>query len=102
MRDSQPFRRVRQHMTTRTRRKQITFSRSFHLRIIDAVLPAGTYEVDVDEEMIDGLSVVAYRRNATWIHLPSIETKAACREMILVQPSELAAGTESQTVKNQT
>ena len=79
----------------------MTFAHPFHLRIIDSVLPAGTYEVDVDEEMIDGLSFLAYRRTATWLHVPSIETKASCREMILVQPSELAAASESQTVKNQ-
>jgi hypothetical protein len=82
-------------MTTRTRRKLMTFAQPFLLRVIDAVMPAGTYKIDIDEELIDGLSFLAYRRTATWIHLPSITTKTGCSQMILVQQSELEAGYES-------
>ena len=79
----------------RTRRSQITFQAPFRLRICDGVFPAGTYEVDTDEELIDGLSFVAYRRTATWIHLPAIGTKTMCHEVIMVQPSELETGIET-------
>ena len=79
----------------RTRRKLMTFATPFHLRVCDGVLPAGTYEVDTDEELIDGLSFVAYRRTATRIHLPAIGMKTMCHEVIMVQPSELEAGVES-------
>jgi hypothetical protein len=82
-------------MTTRTRRKLLTFAQPFLLRGIDAVVPAGTYRIDTDEELIDGLSFLAYRRTATWIHLPSITTKSGCSQLILVQPSELETGYES-------
>ena len=78
-------------MTTRTCRKLVTFAQPFLLRAIDAVVPAGTYKVDTDEELIDGLSFLAYHRTATWIHLPSIATNS---QMILVQPSELEGGYE--------
>jgi hypothetical protein len=81
-------------MTTRTRRKLMTFAQPFLLRAIDAMQPAGTYNVDTDEELIDGLSFLAYRRTATWIHLPSITTKSGSSQMILVQPSELKAGVQ--------
>jgi hypothetical protein len=54
-------------MTTRTRRKLLTFAQPFLLRGIDAVVPAGTYRIDTDEELIEGLSFLAYRRTATWI-----------------------------------
>jgi hypothetical protein len=81
-------------MTTRTCRKLMTFEEPFLLRAIDAVLPPGTYKIDIDEESIDGLSFLAYRRAATWIHLPSIATKSGTSQMILVQPSELGAGYE--------
>ena len=53
--------------------------------------PAGTYKVDTDEELIDGLSFLAYRRIATWIHLPSIATKTGASQLISVQPSDLEA-----------
>jgi hypothetical protein len=82
-------------MTTRTRRKLVTFAQPFLLRAIDAVAPAGTYKIDTDEELIDGLSFLAYRRMATWIHLPSIATKSGSSQMILVQPSELETGVDS-------
>jgi hypothetical protein len=76
-------------MTTRTHRKLVTFAQPFLLRAIDAVVPAGVYNVDTDEELIDGLSFLAYRRTATWIHLPSITTTSGSSQMVLVQPSEL-------------
>jgi hypothetical protein len=81
-------------MSTRTRRKLVTFAQPFLLRAIDALVPAGTYNVDTDEELIDGLSFLAYRRTATWIHLPSVTTKSGSSQMILVQPSELETGYE--------
>ncbi len=84
-------------MTMRTHRKLVTFVEPFLLHAIDSVVPAGTYKIDTDEELIDGLSFLAYRRTATWIHLPSIGTKAGCSQMILVQPSELETGYESAT-----
>ena len=76
-------------MTVRTRQTEMKFPQPFLLRSIDAVLPAGTYKIDTDEELIDGLSFSAYRRTATWIHLPSIGTKNGLSQMVLVQPSEL-------------
>ena len=41
-------------MTTRTRRKLLTFAQPFFLRTIDAVMPAGTYKIDVDEDLYGG------------------------------------------------
>lgn len=79
-------------MTTRTRRKLLTFSQPFFLRSIDAIVSAGTYKVDTDDELIEGLSFLAYRRAATWIHLPSVTTNTGCSQMILVQQTELEAG----------
>ena len=84
-------------MTTRTRRKLVTFAQPFLLRAIDAVVPSGTYKIDTDEELIDGLSFLAYRRTATWIHLPSIATRSGSSQMIQVQLSELETGVDSGT-----
>jgi hypothetical protein len=42
-------------MPTRTTRKTVTFSRPFSLSAIDKILPSGSYTVDTDEELIDGL-----------------------------------------------
>ena len=55
-------------MTIRTTTRQATFTRPFSLGGIDGALPPGTYAVDTDEETIDSLSFIAWRRIATSIH----------------------------------
>jgi hypothetical protein len=37
--------------------------------VLDEVQPPGTYAVNADEELIEGLSFLAYRRVATTIYL---------------------------------
>jgi hypothetical protein len=49
-------------MTTRTTRTTVKFRRPFSLSAIDKILPSGTYTVDTDEELIDGLSFIAASR----------------------------------------
>jgi len=54
----------------RTTESTITFRRPFTLSALDKAQPAGTYRVVTEEEEIDGLSFVAFRRTATLLHLP--------------------------------
>jgi hypothetical protein len=75
-------------MTTRTRREMVHFIRSFRLGGVDRDLPPGTYEIIVDEEMIEGLSFAAFRRNATMIMVPAAG-RSASMEMISTSPDEL-------------
>ncbi len=77
-------------MTTRTTRKTVTFRRPFSLSAVDEVLPSGTYTVDTDEELIDGLSFLAYRRIATLLHLPCTSNRGVS-EVIAIDPLELEA-----------
>jgi len=58
-------------MTIRSRRETVTFRHPFQIRGVDRVLPAGSYEVITDEEMIEGLSFAAFRRVATMIEVPA-------------------------------
>ena len=58
-------------MTVRTTRTTISFLRPFKLRDLDDIQPADDYLLDTDEELIEGLSRLAYRRVATLLHLPS-------------------------------
>ena len=58
-------------MTIRSRRETVTFKHPFRIRGIDRLLPAGSYEVITDEEMIEGLSFAAFRRVATMIIIPA-------------------------------
>jgi hypothetical protein len=78
-------------MNNRTSEERVTFNRTFLLPSVDEVLPAGTYLVETEEEQIDSLSFVAYRRVATTITLPALGAETGCRQVIAIDPSELAA-----------
>ena len=78
-------------MTIRTTRTTVTFKRPFSLAGVDNVQPSGTYTVDTDEELIDGLSFLAYRRVATLLHLPSTSSRVGVTELVTVNPLELEA-----------
>jgi hypothetical protein len=76
----------------RTTRKTVTFDRPFTLATLDEVQPAGTYTVEVDEELLEGLSFLAYRRVATTIYLPLHPGGGAGSvQAVTVDPRELAA-----------
>jgi hypothetical protein len=74
----------------RTTRQIVAFDQPFSLCAVDEVQPAGTYAVDVDEELIEGLSFLAYQRVATTIYLPLRHGGAGSVQAIRVDPGELA------------
>ena len=76
-------------MTMRTTDKTITFHRPFRLEGVDGVLPPADYRVVTDEEIIEGLSFVAYHRVATSIFVPAPYGSAV--EMVTIDPADLEA-----------
>ncbi len=80
----------------RTTRETITFPHSFSLDGVDGIVPAGTYAVDVDEDLIEGLSFLAYQRVATTIYLP-VASGSTSLQAIRVDPRELDAAQKAQT-----
>ena len=81
-------------MTIRTTRTTVSFSQPFKLKDLDDLQPAGDYILDTDEELIEGLSRLAYRRVATMLHLPSTSRPQSRIEVVSVNPAELAAALE--------
>ena len=81
-------------MTVRTSHKTVTFTRPFSLSAIDEVQPAGTYTVETDEELLQGVSFPAYRRLATLIFLPSRPGNAFLEQVVNINPLELQAAQE--------
>lgn len=53
------------------------------------MLPAGTYHVVTDEELIEGLSFPAYRRVATMIEVPTHSLRSTSSEMLTIDPAHL-------------
>ncbi len=76
-------------MTMRMTEKTITFHRPFCLKGVDRLLPPADYRVVTDEEIIEGLSFVAYHRVATSIFVPAPSGSAV--EMVRIDPSDLEA-----------
>ena len=58
-------------MTTRTTVSEVTFTRRFKLPNMDRTFPPGIYQIEVDQETLDTMAAVAYRRTATRIRLHS-------------------------------
>jgi len=83
---------IRGHsMTVRTRKEIVTFQRPFALNGLDGLRPAGAYEVETDEQLLEGISFPAYRRLATWIRLPTKSGYPRGTEILNVDPKELDA-----------
>ncbi len=75
-------------MSNRTHREVIVFHRPFRLRGWSEAQPAGTYVVETEEELIEGLSFAAFRRVSTTITREVLP--GATRQTIPVDPVELA------------
>jgi hypothetical protein len=78
-------------MTARSRSKDMVFNRPFLLKGIDRTLPAGSYRVVTDEELIDGISFPVYRRVATMIFVPAPTHGTSSIEMVTIDPLDLQA-----------
>ena len=77
-------------MTMSSRRETITFLHPFRIKGIDRLLPPGAYEVNTDEEVIEGLSFPAFRRVATMIMVPAAPPRSSTMEMISIGSVDLS------------
>ena len=81
-------------MTTRTSKRTVTFKRPFILQSFNKELPAGAYEVETDEELLEGVSFPVYRRILTIIHLPPTPGRPGETMALTVNPIELDSALE--------
>jgi hypothetical protein len=81
-------------MVSRTTRTVVCFSSTFGLPDVDGPQPAGSYRVDHDEESIESLSRLAWRRVASFIYLPGIGQHGTTHQMVQINPVELDAALE--------
>lgn len=78
-------------MTTRVTTKTVTFRHAFSLDEIEGPLAAGTYRVETEDETLDSVSFVAYRRIATHIFVPAQKGASSGVQMWAIHPNGLAA-----------
>ena len=78
-------------MAMRTTRTTVTFARPFVVGDFDEVLPAGIYNVETDEERLEGISLPAYRRKLTVIQLHAESAHPGRVRSPKIDPNELDA-----------
>jgi hypothetical protein len=71
--------------------ERVTFRHAFRLKDLEQDQPPGTYEVETDEEPIQGLSFIAYRRVATAIRIPMLGRSTGSSQTIPIDPRDLEA-----------
>lgn len=81
-------------MTIRTSKRTVTFRRPFVLGGYGDVLPAGAYDVETDEELLEDMSFPAYRRILTAIHLHARADRPGLTQTLTIDPNELDAALE--------
>lgn len=78
-------------MSIRTTKSVVHLSSPFWLQGCDGLQPAGNYQIERDEELVEGVSWLAYRHVATFIHLPAIEARSLIRRVAQIDPADLEA-----------
>jgi hypothetical protein len=76
-------------MHTRTHIRTVRFDFPFYLPSIDELQAPGDYQIETDEEQIDSMTSIAYRRTATFIHLHPQPSQPGINQMVLIEPDEL-------------
>lgn len=84
-------------MQTRSTPSVVNFFRPFHLVSLGRELPAGSYAIETDEEVLEGVASLMYRRTEVRIFLPVIAGVSEA-EMWTVSPRELDAALATDSV----
>lgn len=78
----------------RSRRETVVFKYPFRIASIEQLLPAGSYEVITDEELIEGPSMPHYRCVATRMMVPA-PPRSSVVEMVAISSTDLSAARET-------
>ena len=87
-------------MTMRTTRRTVTIQNPFKLEGFDYPQPAGVYVVETDEEMLDTVTSIAFRRTATRIEIYPRAGSLTLMEAVPIDPEELELVLGRDTVRD--
>ena len=87
-------------MTARTTKSTVTFAHPFTLGELNEVLPSGTYDVETDEDLIEGLSFQVYRRVQTLFHVPDKSGMPGLARTLTIHPDALDDAMERDALSN--
>ena len=78
-------------MTIKTTHTSVSFAEPFTIGNIEEIQPPGEYIVIADDELIEGISRIAYRRVATLLQIPRISAPQTTSQLVSVSAAELDA-----------
>jgi hypothetical protein len=78
---------------TRSRRETLVFKHPFQIASVERLLPAGSYEVITDEELMEGLSFPYFRCVATMMMVPAPPPRSS--EMVTISSIDLSDARET-------
>jgi hypothetical protein len=78
-------------MPARTTHSIAHFAAPFGLGGVAGTLPPGDYDIDHDEETIDGVSRLAWHRVGTFIHLPARTVKSLQSQLVAIDHADFEA-----------
>ena len=78
-------------MTKRSTTRTVRFRHPFMIEGIDGPQAAGSYVIEIEEELLQGLSFPAWRRLHTAIRLPQKSGVSLAEQVVTVDPRVLDA-----------
>ena len=76
---------------TRSRRETVVFKHPFRIASVERLLPAGSYEVTIDEEPMEGSSFPSFRPVATMVMVPAPAPHSSV-DMVTISSIDLEIG----------
>ena len=76
-------------LTIRTTRTTVSFNSLFTIQNLVGLQPAGEYVVLFDDELIEGLSRIAYRRVATLFQTPAVSAPQGRMQSVSISQADL-------------
>lgn len=77
-------------MAKRTVKSTVIFTNPFRLDGFDEMQPAGSYLIETDEELLQGISFPVWRRVSTYMQLQSDPGSPGVVQTLTIDPDELA------------
>ena len=78
-------------MSQRISKQLVTFHQPFFLESIEGEWPAGDYTIETEEESIDSVSFLAFRRVGTTMIVHTRRNGRTRHQYVPIDPAELAA-----------
>lgn len=81
-------------MTMHKTKRTVHFNHPFYCDAPDTLFPAGNYDVETDEELIEGISFTAYRKVQTYLHLKPVQGHPGVKQTLVIAAGRLEAALE--------